>query len=149
MRVDQVITLSLKVGERLLTEIDYQIRGMGSESFVSTFRVDKSCLLRETWKHSHIKSLSVDYRALGLTQHLLARNVNFFDAAIVKFMEVTFKLNLNICLAILGIDLIQIGLSRTIFFRFLNEWVFSAKELFENLEVSSLVDVTSKFVLTL
>jgi len=122
---------------------------VSSESFVSTFRIDKSCFLIEPWKHSDIKSLSVDNRALSLTQHFLARNVYFFDAAVVKFMKLTFEFNLNIWLAMLGIDLIQIGLNRAIFFGLLNEWVFGAKELFENLEVSSLVDVASKLVLTL
>ena len=67
MRVDQVITLSLKVGEWLLAETDNHIRGVGSESFMSTSRVDKSCLFGESWKNSHIKSLGIDDGSLGLT----------------------------------------------------------------------------------
>ena len=68
-------------------------------------RIDKFGFLWESRLHDDFKSGGIDDWALCSTEHLFFGNANLFDTAVVEFTQLTFKNDLDVLFAKLGIDL--------------------------------------------
>ena len=116
---------------------------------MTTTLKDEPSLLRVAGQDSNLEAFCVNDTALCRAEHLLPRDADFFNRAVIELVEFAFKRYNNVFFTVLTIDSLQLHLcGGTHSGRILNEGIGGAEEALKDLIVITLVSVTGKFVLT-
>ena len=122
---------------------------MSTEGLVTFAIVHKLRLLTETGKYAHLEAMSIDNVAISDREHFLARIVDLLDSTVIEFKKFALERYNDVLLAILLIDLVQLGLVASRRPWLLDVWILAAEEVLEDLVVKTLVSVAGKLVLAL